>query len=112
MCDKDLHRHREQVILDVAVGKGEAGLTRVFARCFANPTKLVLALREIRAERSRIEQISRTKDLIYKEAGGHVGRPMGAVNESHAHKHSGGRVGGKKKKRMVRTARAAPHQNP
>lgn len=70
----------------------------MFARCFANPTKLVLALREIRAERSRIEQISRTKDLIYKEAGGHVGRPMGAANESHAHKHSGGERVGKKKK--------------
>jgi len=53
------------------------------------PTRLVLALREISAERPRIEQVSRAKDLIYKEGGGHVGRPIGAANESHTRKHSG-----------------------
>jgi len=80
----------------------------MFARCFANPTKLVLTLREIRAERPRIEQVSRAKDLIYKEAGGHVGRPMGAANEFSHTQHSGR----EEVERCVRTARAAPHQNP
>jgi len=80
----------------------------MLARCFANPTKLVLALREIRAERPPIEQVSRAKDLIYKEAWGHVGRPMGAANEFSLHANTAGESG----RKMVRTARAAPHQNP
>ena len=51
----------EQAVLDVAVKgrtaprKGRSRLTRMFARCFANPTKLILALLEIRAERTSIE---------------------------------------------------------
>jgi len=59
-------------------------LTGIFARRFANPTKLVLALCQKRAERARIEQITCAKNLIYKEAGGHVlGAPWGASNEDH-----------------------------
>jgi hypothetical protein len=47
----------------------------VFARCFADPTKFVLALCEKRAERARIEQISSAKDLICIKPGCHVGAP-------------------------------------
>ena len=50
-------------------------LTGMFAWCFADPTKFVLALREKRAERVRIEQVSSTNDLICKKPGCHVGAP-------------------------------------
>jgi hypothetical protein len=39
----------------------------VQVRCFADPTKIVLALCEKRAERVLIEQISSAKDLICKK---------------------------------------------
>jgi hypothetical protein len=41
----------------------------MFARRFADPTELVLALCEKCAERTRIDQITRTNYLIYKESG-------------------------------------------
>ena len=77
----DLYHHHEQASGNQISEAREGGvwLTGIFARRFANPTELVLALCQKRAERARIEQITRAKDLIYKEAGGaRIGRPMGS----------------------------------
>jgi hypothetical protein len=47
----------------------------MFARYFANPTKLILALCEKRVECARIEKISSAKDLICKKTRGATKAP-------------------------------------
>lgn len=59
----------------------------MFARCFAEPAKFVLALCEKRAERARIEQIPSAKDLICKKPGCHVGAPWEQLMRIIHHTH-------------------------
>jgi hypothetical protein len=91
-----------QIILRVNVfgvrrGREEGSLTGMFARCFADPTKFILALCEKRAERARIEKISSAKDLICKKTrrfASHAGAPWEQPMRDHAHR---GEEKGKKK---------------
>ena len=85
-------------------------LTRMFTRCFADPTEFVLALREKRAERARIEQLSGAKNLICKKPGCHVGAPWEQLMRIHTLTHTPQeeRLGVRQERHRTRTRNTRP----